>query len=352
MARRPEPGPGTYAAAGVDRVPVARALAALLAGVRYRAPPASGRRRGEAGHYAGLLRIGRETLALTTDTVGTKSLLAQELGRWEEVGEDLVAVNVNDLAAVGARPAGFVDSLSLARPDPRQLAALGRGMDRGLRAARAHLLGGETAIVPEIVRGPDLGGTALGFFPAGRRPVTGDRLRAGDLLLGLAASGLHANGLTLARRIVRDRGIALNRPRPGATESIGREMLRPTRIYVAATEAVADDPGVTGFAHISGGGVRNLVRLNPSVGFDLDAVGPVPPLCAFLQEAGGVPLREMYQTFNMGVGFVVAVRPGAADRVRTRLGRAGYPDARPIGRVRAGRGVRIPPLGLSYLGYA
>ncbi|MHB8352650.1 MAG: phosphoribosylformylglycinamidine cyclo-ligase [Thermoplasmata archaeon] len=352
MARRPGPKQTTYAAAGVDRVPVARALAALLANVRYRAPAASGRRFELPGHYAGLLRIGRETVALTTDTVGTKALLAQELDRWEEVGEDAVAVNVNDLAAVGARPAGFVDTISLIRPDPRQFAAIGRGLDRGLRQARTHLLGGETAIVPEIVRGPDLGGTALGFFPRGRRPVTGGAIRPGDLLIGLPSSGLHANGLTLARRIVRDSGLELSRSRNGGTIPLGEEMLAPTRIYVAATESVAGLRGVTGFAHISGGGVRNLVRLNPEVAFDLDQLGTPPPLFSFLQELGGVAPREMYQTFNMGIGFVVVVRPEAVGAVSARLARAGYPDARTIGRVLSGRGVRIRPLGLRYSGYA
>lgn len=352
MARPPSGRHGTYAAAGVDRVTVTRALAALLENVRYRAPPGSGRRLELPGHYAGLLRIGRETIALTTDTVGTKALLAQELDRWEEVGEDAVAVNVNDLAAVGARPAGFVDSISLVRPEPRQFAAIGRGLDRGLRRARTHLLGGETAVVPEIVRGPDLGGTALGFFPRGRRPVTGAAIRPGDLLIGLASSGLHANGLTLARRIVRDAALPLDRPRNGGSIPLGEELLIATRIYVAATESLVGARGVTGLAHISGGGVRNLVRLNPEVTFDLDRLGSPPSLFTFLQEGGGVADREMYQTFNMGLGFVVVVRPDAVETVRARLVRAGYPEARTIGRVTTGRGVRVRSPELRYLGYA
>ncbi|MGI0053328.1 MAG: phosphoribosylformylglycinamidine cyclo-ligase [Thermoplasmata archaeon] len=352
MARRPGRRPLTYAAAGVGRRPVARGLAALLASASYRPPPSSGRRVELAGHYAGLLRIGRETLALTTDTVGTKTLLARDLGRWEEVGEDAVAVNVNDLAAVGARPAAFVDCLSLPRPDPKVLSAIGRGLDRGLRASRAHLLGGETAVVPELVRGPDVGGTALGFFPPGRRPVTGALVRPGDHLVGLASSGLHANGLTLARRIVRAARWPLSRARPGGPGPLGEEMLRPSRIYVAATEAVAALPGVSGLAHISGGGVRNLVRLNPKVGFEL-TFGPEPPgLFPFLSELGGVSAREMYQTFNMGTGFVIVVRPDALGPVRRRLAGAGYPDAHPLGRVVPEPGVRLPALGLSYHGYS
>ncbi|HEV2317194.1 MAG TPA: phosphoribosylformylglycinamidine cyclo-ligase [Thermoplasmata archaeon] len=342
----------TYARAGVDRVPVGASLRSLLAEVRYRPPPTSGRRLPDAGHYAGLLRLGRETIAVTTDTVGTKSLLARELGRWEEVGEDLVAVNVNDLAAVGARPAGLVDCLSVPVAEPEVFAALGRGIDRGLRAAQCHLLGGETAVVPEIVQGPDLGGTAVGFFPRGRAPVLGTSIRPGDQLVGIPSSGIHANGFTLVRRLVVETGAALDRPRPGSDEPLGQELLRPTRIYVGLSEAVARGPDVSGLAHISGGGVRNLVRLNAKVEFVLDAMPAAPALFDFLQRSGDVAADEMYQTFNMGIGFVLVVRPRRTSELMRRLRRAGAPDARVIGHVTRGRGVSLPQLGLRYEGYS
>jgi phosphoribosylformylglycinamidine cyclo-ligase len=175
----------TYAASGVDRAEIAASLRALLGAIRSRAPSTHGRPVELPGHYAGVIRIGAQTLAATTDTVGTKVLLAEQLDRWEEVGEDLVAINVNDLAAVGARPAGIVDTIVCARPDRRRFRAIGRGIDRGLRAARCSLLGGETAVVPELVRGIDLGATALGFFPGRRRPITGARVRPGDRILGI-----------------------------------------------------------------------------------------------------------------------------------------------------------------------
>jgi phosphoribosylformylglycinamidine cyclo-ligase len=345
-------GGWTYARAGVDRGPVAESLAALLRAVRYRAPPASGRPLDLPGHYAGLVRVGRETLAITTDTVGTKSILAEELGRWEEVGEDIVAVNVNDLAAVGARPIGLVDCLSVPVPDPEVFAQLGRGLDRGLRSARAHLLGGETAVVPELLRGRDLGGTALGFFPRGRRPITGDRIRPGDRILGIPSSGLHANGLTLARRLLRDRGVPLDRPRPGADRPLGEELLRPTRIYVPPVEAIAGLDATTGLAHVSGGGVRNLVRLNDRVRFVLDRWPEPPGLFGYLAELGGIAPAEMFQTFNMGIGFVVVARPTRASELFRRLARAGAPDALEIGTVARGKGVELPGHGLRYEGYA
>ena len=202
MPRSRGPRPWSYARSGVDRASVKRGLAALLGAVSYRPPSSSGRVVDVPGHFAGMVRIGRETIAITTDTVGTKVLLAEETGRWEGMGEDVVAVNVNDLAAVGARPCGFVDCISLARPRAPVLAAIGRGLDRGLRESRCALLGGETAVVPDLVSGTDLGGTAIGFFPHRRQPVLGDRIRPGDQIIGIPSSGFHANGYTLVRRLV------------------------------------------------------------------------------------------------------------------------------------------------------
>ncbi len=342
----------TYAAAGVDRRRTSRALAALLANVGYRAPATSGRPVSLPGHYAGLIRIGRETIAVTTDTVGTKSILAETLGRWEEIGVDAVAVNVNDLASVGARPAGLVDVISCRRADPDVFEQIGRGIYRGLRESRCSLLGGETAIVPELVQGVDVGGTAIGFFPEGRRPVTGARIRRTDVLLGIPSTGLHANGLTLARRIVGASKRRLRARRPGSSRSVGEELLTASRIYVAASEALADQSGTTGFAHISGGGVRNLLRLHPGVQFVLDRWPRPFGLFQWLADTGGVSLEELYQTFNMGIGFVVAVRPSFEAEALRRLWRAGYPDTLVVGHVAPGEGVTMPHFDLTYRSYS
>jgi len=342
----------TYAASGVDRSSVSAALAALLEAARYRPPPSHGKPLDAPGHYAGFVRIGRETLAVTTDTVGTKVLVAESVGRWEEVGEDIVGVNVNDLAAVGARPAGLVDTILCARPDTERFRAIGRGLGRGLRAAECALLGGETAVVPDVVRGLDLGATAIGFFPRGRRPVTGATIRPGDVLLGVPSNGLHANGFTLVRRLLRERSVDLLRPRPGAELPVGQELLAPTRIYSGLADRIADRGEIHGLAHLSGGGVRNLVRLHPRVAFVLDAWPEVPPLFRWVQQLGGISDEEMFQTFNMGIGFVVVAARARLSETRRRLARAGAPDAVPLGHVERGRGVRLPGLGLSYEGYS
>ncbi len=344
--------PWTYARSGVDVDARDAALRALVAQVRFRPRPDHGRPVSAPGHFAGLVRIGRETLALTTDTVGTKVRLAERLGRWEEVGEDVVAINVNDLASVGARAAGLVDTIEAAAPDAATFAAIGRGIDRGLRAAGCGLLGGETAVVPSLVRGTDLGGTALGFFPRGRAPVLGDRIRPGDLVLGIPSSGVHANGYTLIQRLLEKRGVRLERPRPGGREPIGEELLRPTRIYSSAADALAGLPGTHGLAHLSGGGVRNLVRLHPRVAFVLDRWPEVPPLFDWVRSLGPVDDAEMFRTFNMGIGFAVIVEPRRLAEARRRLARAGAADAVVVGHVERGRGVRLPARGLAYEGYA
>jgi phosphoribosylformylglycinamidine cyclo-ligase len=348
----PRATPLTYAASGVDVSARGKALRALLDGVRYRPPPSHGHPLELPGHFAGLVRIGRETLAITTDTVGTKVLLADQLERWEEVGEDLVGVNVNDLAAVGARPAGLVDTILCARPDEPRFRAIGRGLDRGLRAAGCALLGGETAIVPEVVADIDLGATALGFFPRGRRPVTGERIRPGDVVFGIPSSGLHANGYTLARRVIRESSVDLADSRPGTRDSLGVELLRPTRIYSAIADAVADRPDVHGFAHLSGGGVRNLVRLRGDVAFVLERWPEPPALFSWLQAMGPISEREMFETFNMGIGFAIVAAPHRRAELRRRLARAGAPDLLEIGRVARGTGVSLPDRGLTYDGYA
>lgn len=352
MARRAPAGGWTYAASGVDVDARARALAALLAEVRYRPSPDHGRPIPAPGHYAGLVRVGRETLAITTDTVGTKVLLAEQLGRWEEVGVDLVGVNVNDLASMGARPVALVDTILCARPMDTAFRAIGRGLDRGLREARCALLGGETAVVPDIVRGIDLGGTALGFFPRGRRPVTGARIRPGDRILGIPSSGFHANGYTLLRRLLAENAVDLEHPRPEGTVPLGEELLRPTRIYTTAADALAARPGTHGLAHLSGGGVRNLARLRSNVAFVLDTWPEVPPLFGWIQRLGGLSDLEMFQTFNMGIGFALVVAREGLAETRRRLARAGAPDAVPIGHVERGTGVRLPDRGLDYPSYA
>lgn len=336
----------------IDRQGVGVAVAALIRHARTTPPLSSGRRLEAPGHYAGLLDLGGTTVALTTDTVGTKVLLAEATGRWEEIGEDIVGVNTNDLSSVGARPAALVDTLLCPGPDLGRFTAIGRGLARGLRKAGCHLLGGETAIVPDLVKSFDAGGTALGFFPDGRQPILGDLIKAGDVILGIPSDGFHANGYTRIRALLDREQVALGRRRPRARRTLAEELLRPTRIYARPVEAIADDRAVHGLAHISGGGVRNLARLGPDLRFTLDEWPAPEGLFEWLVDLGDLELEEAYETFNMGIGFVVVVAPDAAGRVLAKLKASGAPDARRVGAVEKGRGVGLPAFDLEYSGYA
>ncbi len=343
--------PLTYAATGVRQDLVALALGKLLAAARTNVPPGSGQPVKLPGHFAGLIRLGRETVAITTDNVGTKLLLARTLDRWEEVGEDVVAVNVNDLAAVGARPSALVDYIAVQTPVPSVFEAIGKGMARGLRESRCHLVGGETSVVPDLVKSLDLSGTALGFFPHGRSPVTGSQLRPGDVLIGLPSSGFHANGYTLIRRLLEENAVDVTRALPGDRLPLGQRLLAPTRIYTRPVESLMDARLAVALAHISGRGLRNLIRLNGKVRFLLDQLPPPEGMFRWVATLSGLPSEELYQTFNMGIGFIVAVRPKQVDRALGLLRKSGEKGARVIGRIEKGRGVYLPGEGVRYETY-
>ena len=343
--------PLTYAGAGVDPDAVRKALRGLLRAARAPAVRGYGRPLLGPGHFSGLLQVGKERLALTTDNVGTKVLLAEQLGSWEGVGEDVVGVNVNDLSAVGARPLALLDYLMLPRPEPKLLEAIGKGIGRGIRRAMCALVGGETAIVPELVQTPDLSGTALGYFPPGRSPLTGRSIRVGDVLVGIPSSGVHANGFTLVRRLLQRARTPLDRPLPGERIPFGKALLRPTRIYTPAAEALLDRHLAQGLAHITGGGVRNLSRLHPSVEFTLESWPRARGVFEWVAETSRLPPKELFQTFNMGIGFVAAVRRKDLPAALGTLAGAGARDATVVGRVSPGRGVRLPSLGIRYERY-
>jgi phosphoribosylformylglycinamidine cyclo-ligase len=300
-----------YARAGVDEEReqdvFARVMRPWLARTKVRSPLVTSITGLASGYFATLMHIPPgPPLALTTDGVGTKILLARDAGRWEPVGIDCVANNVNDLVCVGAVPLALLDYLATDRIEEDVLAELARGLYLGAEEAGIAIPGGEIAQIGAMLApaagGPpmlDLVGTAVGALPPGRDPVDGSRVEPGDVVLALPSSGLHSNGFSLARR-------ALGR----RTSELADALLAPTRIYVRAAEALWD-AGVTpkGLAHISGGGLLNLARLAADVSYTLDALPPAPPVFGLIAEAGDVPLPTMYATFNMGTGFCVVVAP-------------------------------------------
>jgi phosphoribosylformylglycinamidine cyclo-ligase len=334
----------SYAAAGVDLGQSDAAVAAIvarLARIELGRPSRSVLR---GGHYASVLRVTDELgVALTTDGVGSKLVVAEQADRLETVGIDCVAMNVNDLICVGAEPIAMLDYLAVGTADPERVGRIAEGLRVGAQAAGIEIPGGELAVLPELIRGHpsprgfDLCGAAFGTV-ALDAIVTGDEIAVGDALIGVPSTGLHSNGYTLARRaLLGDGGLRLE-DRPGELDgaSVADALLEPTAIYVRAVlELLRSGVPVHGLAHITGGGLDNLKRLHDGVGYRLEDALPVPAIFALVQRLGSVPDEEMWRVFNMGCGFIAVVPSGAVEEAAAVLG-AHHPGARRIGSVVAG----------------
>ncbi|MFL2969839.1 MAG: phosphoribosylformylglycinamidine cyclo-ligase [Candidatus Poseidoniaceae archaeon] len=327
--------PMDYASAGVDIDLEGSAVASLIAslGRSTRQPGTPGAPVDLPGGFGGLIEFGDSLLALATDGVGSKLQIASALNQWGGVGIDCMAMNVNDLLCVGAEPIAFVDYVAVPKPDPETHAALGASLAEACRLARVTLAGGETASLPGIVTELDLSGTALGYVKKGDT-ITGENLKSGDVLIGLPSSGIHSNGYSLVRKVMEHTGAQYTDEAPFAVASIGRSVLRfegqegmpftlgevflnPTKIYcdpvvdmlhACATDEVAFSiADLHGICHVTGGGLSNLLRLHDSLGWHIDAPLQPHPEFEWLQSVGGIETREMYRTFNMGCGMIIAV---------------------------------------------
>jgi phosphoribosylformylglycinamidine cyclo-ligase len=344
-----------YARAGVDTDEAAGALQGLVGVLRTIDPGRASRSVLASGHYAAVLEIAPGLgLALCTDGVGSKVIVAEQARRFSTVGVDCVAMNVNDVICVGAEPIALVDYLAVERADPDMLRDVALGLKRGAEQAGVEIPGGELAQLPELIRGhPSPGGFDLTAACVGTVAlddmVTGERCSPGDAIVGLPSSGLHSNGYTLARRaLLEDGGLALeHRPPELKGPSVADALLEPTVIYVRAVlELLSSDVRVHGLAHITGEGMLNLLRLSPAVGFELDAPLAVPPVFALIAEAGGVDDAEMHRVFNMGCGFCCIVPRKRAEDALSLLA-AHHPGAAVVGRVTAEAGrVNLPSVGL------
>ena len=340
--------PMDYASAGVDIDLEGSAVASLIAslGGSSRKPGTPGAPVHLPGGFGGLIEFGDSLLALATDGVGSKLQIASALNQWGGVGIDCMAMNVNDLLCVGAEPIAFVDYVAVPKPDPATHAALGASLAEACRLARVTLAGGETASLPGIVTELDLSGTALGYVKKGDT-ITGENLRAGDVLIGLPSSGVHSNGYSLVRKVMAHIGAEYTDNAPFAVASVGRTVLRfegmddqpitlgevflnPTRIYcdpvvdllhACATEEVAFSiSDLHGICHVTGGGLSNLLRLHDSLGWHIDSPLTPHPEFEWLQSVGGIETREMYRTFNMGCGMIIAVEARHAEAICEWLG--------------------------------
>ncbi len=291
------------------------------------------------GGYASVLKVADDlAIAISTDGVGTKTIIASAMDRYDTIGFDCMAMNVNDIICVGARPIAMVDYLGVHTLDPRRLEEILRGLGAAAKEAGVAIPGGELAQLPEVIgsdgQSPgddtafDLVGTCIGTLHPDKL-ILGRTIEPGDALIGIASSGIHSNGLTLARNVLLARaGYRLEDEigRLGCT--LGEELIKPTEIYVrAATALWAAGVDTRGLVHITSDGFTNLCRLEASVGYDIDNLLEVPEIFRLIQDAGEVEDAEMYRVFNMGVGFVVVVPEEDAARGVKTLSAAGYQAA-------------------------
>jgi phosphoribosylformylglycinamidine cyclo-ligase len=339
--------PLTYRDAGVDIEAGDEAVRriAALAKATFRPEVLGG-----IGAFAGFVRVPtgyREpVLVSSTDGVGSKLKVALLADRHDTVGIDLVAMGVNDLLVHGAEPLYFLDYIGMARLDPQRVEALVSGVAEGCRRAGCALIGGETAELPDLYAPGeyDLAGFAVGIVER-ERIIVGAEVTPQDVVLGLASSGLHSNGYSLARRVVFDvMRLCLDAALPGTGRRVRDVLLEPTRIYAAAVKALLAAVPVRAMAHITGGGlVGNLPRVLPEGCRAIlrRSAWREPPVFATLREAGGVSEIEMLRTFNLGVGYVVVVRAADAGRAQQALEAAGE-TVSVIGEIVAGeRGVEV-----------
>jgi phosphoribosylformylglycinamidine cyclo-ligase len=257
-----------------------------------------------------------------------------------------MAMNVNDTICVGAEPIAFVDYIAIDEPNERITDQIGIGLNRAAELANVDLVGGEIAVLPEMVKGVDLSGTALGMLQR-KDMVTGASVEEGDVIIGLRSSGVHSNGMTLARKVLQSANISLEDEMDGLDQSVGMELLTPTHIYVRDVLQLVRSVKVSGMVDVTGGGLKNFVRLKKGLQYRItDPIEPQPIFKA-IQRIGGVSDHEMYKTFNMGMGYGIVLPSENAEEALSILGDM----AQVVGVVAKGVGCGIPSLGVHYETY-
>jgi phosphoribosylformylglycinamidine cyclo-ligase len=270
------------------------------------------------GFFANVIDIGHGMgLALSTDGVGTKIMVAQMMQKYDTLGIDCVAMNANDVLCVGARPISFLDYIAVQEANPTLLDHLMQGLKEGARRAGVAICGGEIAQVREMLAseregwGCDLVGMCVGLVPLDK-VIVGRAVAPGDVIIGLSSSGIHSNGLTLARQVLfKQNKFTVDAKFEELGRTLGEELLEPTAIYVPeVVEALDRSLAIKGLAHITSDGLLNLLRLETTpkaVGYVIDRLPPVPPIFSLIQKSGHIPDHEMFRVFNMGIGFCAVV---------------------------------------------
>ena len=274
----------------------------------------------ECGHFAALIPLEDKAIAMSTDGVGSKILIAKMMNKFDTVGIDCIAMVVNDILCVGAEPIALVDYLAVEEPDPERAEEIAEGLVKGANESNIAIIGGETASLPGIIKDFDLAGTGIGYVDKDRI-ITGSEIEEGDILIGLRSTGIHSNGYSLARKaLFENAGLKIDDPLPyDSNTTVGEELLKPTKLYVKPiVDLLKSDFNIKGLAHITGGGFTNLNRLKDGVGYNINNL-PEPQDIFKLIYQQDVPIEEMYRVFNMGIGFVVIASAEDADAILERL---------------------------------
>jgi len=330
----------TYADAGVDIDSENEVITAIVSGIKSTLSFRKGKV-GESimgiGHFSGLVRLDKKrAIAMTSDGVGTKIIVANMISKYDTIGIDLIAMNANDIICIGAEPVTMMDYIAVEKHDPKISREIAKGLAAGAEMAGISISGGELATLPEIINGIDLAGFMVGIVDIDRI-ITGKDIKLGDAVVGLESSGIHSNGLTLARKVLF--GKYDPNDRIFHKRTVAQELLIPTKIYVKEVLEIINKVRVKGLANITGGGLGNLSRLT-DYGFYIDNLPEPQKVFREIQRVGNVSEKEMYRTFNMGIGFCVVVDDEDVEKVIEICKKHGM-KAFKIGRVVREEGVKI-----------
>jgi len=269
------------------------------------------------GHYAGIVEIpGGKLLATHTDGVGTKVIIANLMKKYDTIGIDCIAMNVNDIICIGATPISFVDYIAANKNNQKIFKQIVSGLVKGAKKSAMPIVGGETAIMPDLISGKgfgfDLAGMVVGILSK-KEMVLGNKIKPNDVIIGIKSSGLHSNGYSLARKVLLSKYSVKDNIK--GIGNLGSALLRPTEIYVKPVLEALKKCKINGLAHITGGSFTKLLRLK-NIGYHLDSMPKTPPLMQLIQDCG-VESKEMYKTFNMGIGFCVIAPKNNVAKIRS-----------------------------------
>jgi phosphoribosylformylglycinamidine cyclo-ligase len=308
----------TYKKAGVDITKIKQSQAAIgkMIASTHKLQKMAKIKHG-FGHYAGIVEIpGGKLLATHTDGVGTKVVIANLMKKYNTIGIDCIAMNVNDIICIGATPISFVDYIAANKNNQIIFKDIVAGLVEGAKRAAMPIVGGETAIMPDVIAGKefsfDLAGMVVGLVSK-KDMILGNKIKSGDIIIGAKSSGIHSNGYSLARKALLTKYSVKEKVKGVGT--IGDVLLTPTEIYVKPILEIIQKCKVNGLAHITGGSFTKLLRLK-NIGYDIDTLPTIPPIMKLIQEQG-VKHDEMYKTFNMGVGFCVIVSKDQVDKIKS-----------------------------------